>query len=376
MAGANHPKRKVTLALAVATIGLAGCDPAGFLANNRVPETVAQVEPAADASGVITYENFRVIVARDGDTIQSLASRVSLDDVVLARYNGLPTNYLLRPGERLALPDSAQVAAVNDGWTPEVVTGVLDDLPDDAQASASLGDAPGTQLTRHKVERGETAFSIARLYGVSVTALSSWNGLNGDLEVTPGRSLIIPPNEARTRVITDETETSALNDPGETTAVPPPPSSEQPLPEDVAAPTPIPDGPDLGEPETDTRIVSTGKFHPPVSGTVVKPYSKEPGRNKNEGLDYETAANASVKSAAAGEVALVSRSLGGLGTIVLVRHRDDIMTVYGRVKDVTVQKGDKVSKGQTIGKVADASPPIFHFEVRRGTQSIDPAPFL
>jgi len=72
----------------------------------------------------------------------------------------------------------------------------------------------------------------------------------------------------------------------------------------------------------------------------------------------------------------LKRSLGGLGTIVLIRHRDDIMTVYGRINGITVKKGDAVKRGQIIGKVADADRPIFHFEVRRGTQSIDPTPFL
>ncbi|MEO0914555.1 MAG: M23 family metallopeptidase, partial [Pseudomonadota bacterium] len=68
--------------------------------------------------------------------------------------------------------------------------------------------------------------------------------------------------------------------------------------------------------------------------------------------------------------------LGGLGTILLVRHANDLLTVYGRITGVTLQKGDKVSRGQNIGVVADGSPPNLHFEIRRGTESVDPAPYL
>ena len=45
---------------------------------------------------------------------------------------------------------------------------------------------------RHRVESGETAYSIARLYGVSVTALASWNGLGPDLAVRENQELLIP----------------------------------------------------------------------------------------------------------------------------------------------------------------------------------------
>ena len=334
-------------ALAICGLALTGCE--GDIFGGGAPAATASVsaDRQPDANGVIDYGDFKVIAARSDDTIGSMAGRVGLSDVVLARYNGLPTNYILRPGERLALPDDAQIAAVSDGWTPEVVTGVLDDLPDDAPASAVPNDAPGTQLTRHRVERGETAFSIARLYGVSVTALASWNGLSGDLDVAPGRSLIIPPTEtpaARAPAVVDEPD-AQISEPGTTTEVALPPSADEPLPEDIAAVPDAPEGPALGNQSSGNRAT----FLRPVDGSVVKGYSTTPGRSKNEGIDFQTVANAPVKAAEAGEVALVSRSLGGLGTIVLIRHQDDIMTVYGRVSDVTVEKGQRISRGQTIG---------------------------
>ena len=45
---------------------------------------------------------------------------------------------------------------------------------------------------RHRVEPGETVYSIARLYGVSVTALASWNGLGPDMAIREDQELLIP----------------------------------------------------------------------------------------------------------------------------------------------------------------------------------------
>ena len=83
-----------------------------------------------------------------------------------------------------------------------------------------------------------------------------------------------------------------------------------------------------------------------------------------------------MRAAGDGEVALVSEWLGGLGTIVLVRHADDLMTVYGRITDVSVTRGERVSAGEAIGVVAPSDTPELHFEVRRGTQSVDPTPYV
>jgi len=76
------------------------------------------------------------------------------------------------------------------------------------------------------------------------------------------------------------------------------------------------------------------------------------------------------------DTTLVSESLGGLGTIVLLRHPGDYLTVYGRIEGVTVAKGDFVSQGQKIGVVSPSTQPRMHFEVRHGADSMDPVRFF
>jgi murein DD-endopeptidase MepM/ murein hydrolase activator NlpD len=65
-----------------------------------------------------------------------------------------------------------------------------------------------------------------------------------------------------------------------------------------------------------------------------------------------------------------------LGIILLVRHPGDYLTVYGRIDNVTVGKGDIVSQGQRIGVVASNSSPRMHFEVRKGAESLNPERFF
>lgn len=425
MTGWISPFALGRISLIMAAMTLVGCESTTSAIQNVISGPTlppAPPEPEPDENGVITFPDIRVMMAREGDTIASMAARANVEELVLARFNGLPTNYLLRAGERLALPDSAQVFAVEQGWTPEVVTGVLDDLPNSPSSAEAPQNAPGTLPIRHRVEPGETAFSIAKLYGVSVTALASWNGLDGELTVTPGRSLIIPAGQRTATVISDpvpvapapqtevqqetvaavpvaaptpapapapaatpapapapapqpERNTSAsVSQPGGSSTIVAPPSAAQPLPENPVA-APVLSGPDTSNDQP--RTVNAGeKMSQPVVGRVIRPYSAAPGRSKNDGIDYATEKGAIVRAAASGEVALVSPSIG-LGQIVLIRHRDNIISVYGRLSpQISVKKGQRVNKGDVIGTVADGNPPTFHFEVRRGTEAVDPTPFL
>jgi murein DD-endopeptidase MepM/ murein hydrolase activator NlpD len=94
------------------------------------------------------------------------------------------------------------------------------------------------------------------------------------------------------------------------------------------------------------------------------------------GVGFDVPAGTQVHAAAPGEVALVSEALGGLGTIVLVRHKDDLITTYSTLADVRVSEGDRVQSGQVLGVVAPRDKPELQFDVFRGTNSVDPTPYL
>jgi lipoprotein NlpD len=349
------------LALAACTssvpLGIGGTSGAGGA-------TVANTTP--DERGVIAYATYQVAVAREGDTIASVAARVGTTPAELSARNGLPTDYRLRAGEVVVLPDS--VPRAQAGWSTERAAAAIDgagatapDTPFQTGPSAPLIDP-----IRHRVEPGETAYSIARLYGVSVTALASWNGLGPDLGVRVNQELLIPIVSGANQITT-----SLDTQPGQGTPVTPPPSAAQPLPDNIVAGA-NPASPELGQ----FRTPPGGRLQAPVNGPVTKSYNLAPGPNRSEGIGFSVPAGTTVRAAGDGEVALVSDSLGGLGTIVLVRHGDDLMTVYGRVSGVTVERGQRVSAGQSIGVVAENERPELHFEVRRGTQSVDPGPYL
>lgn len=354
--------------------------------------------PNADNRGVISYPNYQVAVAERGDTLNEVASRLGLDAAELSKFNGVGADVPLRKGEIIALPrrvtePSEQTGANGAGsiqTQPVDVTtlagNAINNSPDTtpvrtaalpAANSSTLGQA-GAEPVRHKVERGETAFTVARLYQVSAKSLAEWNGLGSDFAVREGQFLLIPvARQSAPRPAT--ALTPVVEAPGQGTPTPTPPSAAKPLPKDdtiakpavktpEAKPTPVKPVADVG---VQSAPAKTAKMTFPVSGTIIREYSK----GKNEGINIKGGAGTAVKAAAAGTVAAITKSGDGV-PIIVVRHPDNLLTVYANVTGVKVKKGDGVRRGQAIANLRTGVDAYVHFEVRNGFDSVDPLPFL
>lgn len=394
--------------------------PTAGLSTADAARTASASRPMPDARGVISYPGYQVAVAQQGDTVAGMAARVGLDASELARYNAVQPGDNLRAGEIVALPRRvAEPSAVMAGVAPvaggSVVGSPIRSGPIDvssvagsaitrAEAAApatttsapngwqtgasSASTAPGVEPARHQVRRGETAYTVARAYNVQVRDLAEWNGLDSSLNIREGQYLLIPVSVAAVAgTAAPAVVGQATSAPGVGSPTPVPPSAAKPLPAKdeppvasaaaataaagqataAAKPAAAPVA-DLGA----TRSASSGgKLGMPVSGQIIRGYAK----GRNEGIDIGASAGTSVAAAGDGTVAAITRSTEGV-PILVIRHADNLLTVYGGIDAVAVEKGSQVRRGQSIAKVRAGSPSFLHFEVRKGFESVDPMGYL
>ncbi|MEM9350305.1 MAG: peptidoglycan DD-metalloendopeptidase family protein [Pseudomonadota bacterium] len=339
--------------------GVGGFDTTGAAQASTAPR------PEPDNRGVISYPNYQVAVAQRGDSVTVVAERIGLDASELARFNGLTPEVTLRQGEILALPTrvaepSAATGAVDIAG---LANAAIDASPADAARPAPPVETSAlpesSEPVRHKVERGETAFTIARLYNVPVRSLAEWNGLDADLSIREGQFLLIP--------LVTATADASVTGPGAGTATPTPPSSTTPVPA-------VDETPDVQASVPAAPVAApadTGEFLTPVAGPVIRGYA--PGRN--EGVDFGAPAGTPVLAAEAGTVAAITKDTSGVD-IIVIRHDGNLLSVYTQVDDLRVERGDSVNRGQRIASVREGDPSFLHFEIRDGLESVDPASFL
>ncbi|MEM8632641.1 MAG: LysM peptidoglycan-binding domain-containing protein [Pseudomonadota bacterium] len=369
---------------ATSVLALVACEQAVNLdrfsaAPTPAPATSATLDrPEPDARGVISYPTYQVAIAEPGDTVSTVAARVGVGVEDLARFNGLTTDIALRGGEVLVLPNGAPGGVTTATIQPPGAVDI-ESLAGNAIASAEgtapVSDTPagtGAEPVRHTVKTGETAFTIARTYGVSVDALADWNGLGANLEVRPGQILLVPPVVASARVATP-VQTAPVTAPGAGSPTPTPPSATQPLPRaEAPAQSPAPDPEPVQDLASEQTAASdTARLALPVTGSIFRPFQK----GSNEGIDISAPAGSPVSAADSGTVAAITRDTDQVPILVL-RHDGGLLTVYANIDNIAVAQGDTVRRGQKIAEVRSGDPSFLHFETRQGFDSVDPMQYL
>ena len=378
---------------------LAGCsepldyDLRGKLGSFSTAEAARSVNtadrPEPDARGIISYPSYQVAVARRGDSVTDVAHRISLPPEELARFNGVQPTDRLRQGEVLVLPRRVSEPPAGTPGSIDIATlagSAIEAAPDTTPAPSTVATAtlepaassprPQTkpqakpervEPIRHKVERGETAYTISRLYQVPIKSLAEWNGLGPDFAIREGQYLLIPvKDQPAPRRAIPKAEVTA---PGAGSPTPTPPSASEPLPDEkVAATAPEPPKITVEEP---SKPSGAAMAMPVSGGKIIRDYAK----GRNEGIDISAAPGSPVGAADAGTVAAITEDADRV-PIVVIRHDANLLTVYANVDKIAVKKGDSVKRGQKLAQLRPGDEAYLHFEVRDGFESVDPAPYL
>jgi lipoprotein NlpD len=421
-----------------ASVEIRGSAPATAPAATSGAAPAAILSATPDASGIVNYDGYQAAVARSGDTVASVAQRVGLSASELGAYNGLAPTHPLRQGDELVLPqrpdgystgaaastvpaypdtgiqiartdpattrieaaplDNSGVAASpaasgGTGWSPDLAAAAIDravgldaqgnlaaplsatePLPPDPQAPVTLASP---QLRQYQTSGPEPLAPTPQSRPVETITTPAEPGIEGSAAIELAAPAPSAPEPAAVVVIVPQATVPqpVAPQPAAPQATVPQATVPQPVAPQATAPQPTAPQPVAPQPIA-PRSTGNLRLIRPVSGPVVTRFDQGTGRGRNDGIDFASPSGSPVVAAADGEVALVSQSLGGLGTIVLVRHLDDYLTVYGRIERVTVRKGDIISRGQKIGVVSPSPQPRMHFEVRRGAESLDPEKFF
>lgn len=108
----------------------------------------------------------------------------------------------------------------------------------------------------------------------------------------------------------------------------------------------------------------------------------EPFTNRwyiHRGLDLAHRVGTPIVSTANGVVIKTAYDPKGFGNYVIIKHKYGFSTLYGHMSTITVTKGQRVTRGDivgTLGSTGYATGPHLHYEVRVGSQVVDPETYL
>ncbi len=315
----------------------------------------------------------RQYIVQKGDTLYGISRMHNVDVSELTRINNLSPPYAVQAGQPLRLPGGgARSEAIAVAEAPSAGSGA-------ASSGPVVGTAPVKQVSRGSIQAtelpppsGGPAPVTAQAPVASGSVPTPVPGAKPTVTADAGAGMTYQPGQAPTSlrlpgqkpapVVAEAPASRSVE------AAPPPPPAARPAQEVAAAPPPKP-----VEPESVPR--SSGRFLWPVKGKVISTYGPKSDGMHNDGINIAASKGAPVVAVDNGVVAYAGNELRGFGNLLLVKHADGFITAYAHLDRIDVERGASVKRGQAIGTVGQTgavTSPQLHFELRKGSQAVDP----
>ena len=304
-------------------------------------------------------------------------------------------------------PAVQEAIAAREAQDPAVIGPFLDDGTLLKPVAVDTSVADGSDLLRtYKVKSGDTLVDIASANGVSMMTLWWANKLDSKDDLRLGQILKIPPTSgltvevksgdtlaglAKTYDVTGEeiVEINGLEDPnlvvGQVLVLAGAKGEPIPTPEPVKATARSggsggSGGGSSGESVRPPKTYSGGGFAWPAPGAGISQYF----RYGHYGLDINGSTGDRIVAAASGTVTFAGWKSNGGGYQVWVAHGSGLYSTYNHMSSVSVGRGQRVSRGQSLGRMGstgNSSGSHLHFEVWRGPvwnggQRVNPLGYL
>ncbi len=123
----------------------------------------------------------------------------------------------------------------------------------------------------------------------------------------------------------------------------------------------------------------TNRFSWPVRGEVISKFGPKSAGLYNDGINIKAPEGQTVESSEDGIVAYVGNELKGYGNLVIIKHSGGWISAYAHLKNSTVERGQKITKGQKIGNVGNSGKvkfPQLYFGLRKGRDAVNPENYL
>lgn len=273
-----------------------------------------------------------------------------------------------------------------------------------------IGDrsaAPAKVPGQHTVRSGDTLYSIAFMYGMTVEEIGAWNRIREPYIIYRGQELRLRPPPAPAPVLAEAPPRPA----------PPPvpasrpkvqrelliPAPSQPKtarrlasqrpsagqapaasrPKTTAIPAPAPTS---APPTQASAAIAAAPESPafekniswawPVEGPLLRRYDANNAGNK--GIDIAGSPGALVRTAASGKVVYAGSGLSGYGRLIIIKHNDEFLSAYAHNRELVATEGQWVEKHDVIAHMGNSGTDRtgLHFEIRKRGRPVNPLDYL
>ena len=222
----------------------------------------------------------------------------------------------------------------------------------------------------HRVQKGETLYSIAWFYGYDYRQIALWNDIDYPYQEIQLYPSLVRRASQNTRVTHSKKALTQQQDSRKHRKLAQrAKKSRRRLQDRRRAKT------KNTYKVKKSNYASNIKWRWPTRGKVVHRFSTKRGK---KGIEISGKRGQRIVAAAAGRVVYSGSGLRGYGQLIIIKHNDTYLSAYANNKKIWVKEQQKVKLGQHIADMGKSGTNIssLHFEIRRNGKPVDPLRYL
>lgn len=260
----------------------------------------AIISPEITDPSLIAKRRDKIIdyVIQPGDTVSTIASRFGITTNTILWENNLSVYSTIRPGQTLKI------------------------LP--------------TSGISHKVKKGNTLKSIAKLYKGSMEEIIEFNKLASETDLEIGDVVVIPGGVKQVAAAPSYSVKTIFTPPAK---------------------------------------ISASKLEWPTTSYRITQYFKW----RHSAIDIGSNTGEPVYAAEGGMIETAGWNKGGYGYYIAINHSNGLKTLYAHLSRIYIKPSQQITRGQVIGAVGNtgrSTGPHLHFEVRLNGVRVNPLGYV
>lgn len=303
--------------------------------------------------------------------------------------------------EDITIANNATTNATVTEETTEKDTQIIAD--NTAENAKITSNSPTTELTSTKdtilattqqtyvVQAKDTMYSISQKHGLTVEELSTANNIAPPYSLAIGQELLIsnntttlPNNKAENLIqaASNNTQDASPTENNNTIT-----TAQKKTPTGLAidvAPHFKPRTYSNQEEKIASNRVKVGSskkqgFKKPINSNIIHNYGKQADGSYNDGIYYKAKTGQDVLASSSGTVVYTGNNLKTYGNLIILKHDNGLLSAYGHLQNILVEKGQLVEQGDKIGTAGNSgkvSQPSLYFAIRQGKEVKNPNNYL
>ncbi len=316
----------------------------------------ALVQNVAKTQVLTTTETVKIALLQEPKQVQALTTDVAKKNLYTVQQGDTMFGISKKTGKSIAsikelnnLPQDS-----NNVYIGQVLILQIDKSePNNTRpaSKANLAEHSSGVPDFHVVQTKETAYSISKRYNIPLASLASLNNLNEQYVLQKDQKLLLKP------LSQNATQSPTVQNVPQ--AVVQPKMDQKPKQEDKPV----------------NQVTSQSSYAYPSTAKIVSSFGEGKKGLYNDGLLFDVQLDSDVFASKDGTVFFAS-FVKNYQNLIILKHDDGLLSVYGNLDKIIVKKGDFVSKGQQIGIVSPRTTKTLFFSIRNTNKALNPINYI